>query len=75
MRCGKRCTSFGQPTATAILPAQYRASASSRTSTTAKPPRCLTAPNPLRGPANDTAYLEAFLAERTDGPIVLVGHS
>src|SRR5436190_22364447 len=40
MRCGKRCTSCGQPTATAILPAQYRASASSGTSTTAKPPRC-----------------------------------
>src|SRR6266550_1670657 len=40
MRCGKRCTSCGQPTATAILPAQYRAWASSGTSTTAKPPRC-----------------------------------
>src|SRR5262249_39161296 len=40
MRCGKRCTSCGQPTATAILPAQYRAAASSGTSTTAKPPRC-----------------------------------
>src|SRR5215469_1715520 len=40
MRCGKRCTSCGQPTATAIRPAQYRAWASSATSTTAKPPRC-----------------------------------
>src|SRR5579859_4114574 len=40
MRCGKRCTSCGQPTATAILPAQFRASASSGTSTTANPPRC-----------------------------------
>src|SRR6185312_3330995 len=39
-RCGKRCTSCGQPTATATLPAQYRAAASSGTSTTAKPPRC-----------------------------------
>ncbi|NYJ03188.1 pimeloyl-ACP methyl ester carboxylesterase [Nocardioides thalensis] len=37
--------------------------------------RVLTAPNPLRGPANDIAYLEAYLAERTDGPVVLVGHS
>src|SRR5499427_5502244 len=40
MRCGKRCTSCGQPTATATRPAQYRAAASSGTSTTAKPPRC-----------------------------------
>src|SRR6185437_5957566 len=40
MLCGKRCTSCGQPTATAIRPAQYRASASPGTSTTAKPPRC-----------------------------------
>src|ERR1700722_5553644 len=39
-RCGKRCTSCGQPIATAIRPAQYRASASPGTSTTAKPPRC-----------------------------------
>ena len=39
-RCGKRCTSCGQPTATAIRPAQYRAWSSSGTSTTAKPPRC-----------------------------------
>src|SRR5260221_193381 len=39
-RCGKRCTSCGQPTATAILPAQYFASASSGTSTTAKPLSC-----------------------------------
>ena len=34
MRCGKRCTPCGQPTATAIRPAQYRAWASSGTSTT-----------------------------------------
>ena len=38
--CGKRCTSCGQPTATAILPAQYRAWSSPGVSMTAKPPRC-----------------------------------
>lgn len=31
--------------------------------------------NPLRGVANDTAYLNAYLKSATAGPIVLVGHS
>src|SRR5690348_16115266 len=31
-------------------------------------------PNPLRGPASDSAYLASFLATIT-GPIILVGHS
>jgi pimeloyl-ACP methyl ester carboxylesterase len=31
-------------------------------------------PNPLRGPANDSAYLASYLAT-ISGPIVLVGHS
>jgi pimeloyl-ACP methyl ester carboxylesterase len=35
----------------------------------------LAAPNPLRGPAQDAAYVAAFVAERTTGPVVLVGHS
>lgn len=30
---------------------------------------------PLRGVAFDTAYLEAFLAQKTTGPLVLAGHS
>ncbi|MEU7941083.1 alpha/beta fold hydrolase [Microbispora bryophytorum] len=35
----------------------------------------LAAPNPLRGLGADAAYLSAFLAQRTGGPVVLVGHS
>ena len=35
----------------------------------------LAAPNPLRGLSADAAYLSAFLAQRTTGPVVLVGHS
>jgi pimeloyl-ACP methyl ester carboxylesterase len=35
----------------------------------------LAPPNPLRGLAHDTAYLASFLAQRTTGPVVLVGHS
>jgi pimeloyl-ACP methyl ester carboxylesterase len=35
----------------------------------------LTPPNPLRGVAPDSAYLASFLAQRTTGPVVLVGHS
>jgi pimeloyl-ACP methyl ester carboxylesterase len=35
----------------------------------------LTPPNPLRGVAADAAYLNSFLAQRTTGPVVLVGHS
>jgi pimeloyl-ACP methyl ester carboxylesterase len=31
--------------------------------------------NPLRALGTDTAYLESFLETRTDGPVVLVGHS
>lgn len=34
----------------------------------------LAPPNPLRGVANDAAYLEAVIDE-LDGPVVLVGHS
>jgi pimeloyl-ACP methyl ester carboxylesterase len=34
----------------------------------------LTPPNLLRGPA-DSAYIASFLAQRTSGPVVLVGHS
>lgn len=32
-------------------------------------------PNPLRGLATDGPYLASFLAQRTTGPVVLVGHS
>ena len=32
-------------------------------------------PNPLRGVASDAAYIASFLAQRTSGPVVLVGHS
>jgi pimeloyl-ACP methyl ester carboxylesterase len=32
-------------------------------------------PNPLRGVASDAAYISSFLAQRTSGPVVLVGHS
>jgi pimeloyl-ACP methyl ester carboxylesterase len=32
-------------------------------------------PNLLRGVATDAPYLAAFLAQRTSGPVVLVGHS
>jgi pimeloyl-ACP methyl ester carboxylesterase len=35
----------------------------------------LTPPNPLRGVAGDAAYIASFLAQRTAGPVVLVGHS
>ena len=35
----------------------------------------LVPPNLLRGLADDAAYLAAFLAQRTAGPVVLVGHS
>lgn len=35
----------------------------------------LAAPNALRGPSSDAAYLAAFMQQRTSGPIVLVGHS
>jgi pimeloyl-ACP methyl ester carboxylesterase len=35
----------------------------------------LSPPNPLRGLAGDAAYLAAFLAQRTAGPVILVGHS
>jgi pimeloyl-ACP methyl ester carboxylesterase len=35
----------------------------------------LAPPNPLRGVASDAAYLSSFLAQRTNGPVVLVGHS
>jgi pimeloyl-ACP methyl ester carboxylesterase len=32
-------------------------------------------PNLLRGVADDAAYVASFLAQRTSGPVVLVGHS
>src|SRR3954451_9450497 len=32
-------------------------------------------PNLLRGVATDAAYVASFLAQRTTGPVVLVGHS
>ncbi|WP_306214532.1 alpha/beta fold hydrolase [Actinoplanes sp. RD1] len=32
-------------------------------------------PNLLRGPVSDAAYISSFLAQRTTGPVVLVGHS
>jgi pimeloyl-ACP methyl ester carboxylesterase len=35
----------------------------------------LTPPNLLRGVATDAAYIASFLAQRTEGPVVLVGHS
>jgi pimeloyl-ACP methyl ester carboxylesterase len=35
----------------------------------------LTPPNLLRGVATDAAYVASFLAQRTTGPVVLVGHS
>ena len=35
----------------------------------------LTPPNLLRGVAPDSAYLASFLTQRTEGPVVLVGHS
>jgi pimeloyl-ACP methyl ester carboxylesterase len=35
----------------------------------------LTPPNLLRGVAVDAAYIASFLAQRTAGPVVLVGHS
>ena len=35
----------------------------------------LVPPNLLRGLTDDAAYLTSFLAQRTSGPVVLVGHS
>lgn len=35
----------------------------------------LAPPNLLRGAAGDGAYIASFLAQRTEGPVVLVGHS
>ena len=35
----------------------------------------LTPPNLLHGVAGDSAYIASFLAQRTSGPVVLVGHS
>ena len=35
----------------------------------------LNEPNPLRGLASDAAYLDAFIDQRTSGPVILVGHS
>jgi pimeloyl-ACP methyl ester carboxylesterase len=35
----------------------------------------LTPPNLLRGLATDAGYIGSFLAQRTSGPVVLVGHS
>jgi len=35
----------------------------------------LVPPNPLRGVAGDAAYIASYLAQRTTGPVVLVGHS
>jgi len=35
----------------------------------------LAPPNLLRGVATDAAYIASFLAQRTTGPVVLVGHS
>jgi len=35
----------------------------------------LVPPNLLRGLADDAAYVASFLAQRTSGPVVLVGHS
>ena len=35
----------------------------------------LAPPNELRGLTSDAAYIASFLAQRTSGPVVLVGHS
>ncbi|MCR2765035.1 alpha/beta hydrolase [Microbacterium sp. zg.B48] len=35
----------------------------------------LAPPNELRGVTSDAAYIASFLAQRTSGPVVLVGHS
>src|SRR6476469_3466454 len=35
----------------------------------------LTPPNLLRGVAGDSGYVASFLAQRTSGPVILVGHS
>jgi pimeloyl-ACP methyl ester carboxylesterase len=35
----------------------------------------LAPPNELRGLTSDAAYIGSFLAQRTTGPVVLVGHS
>jgi pimeloyl-ACP methyl ester carboxylesterase len=32
-------------------------------------------PNLLRGPGSDAAYVGSFVTQRTDGPVILVGHS
>jgi pimeloyl-ACP methyl ester carboxylesterase len=37
--------------------------------------KVLLAPNPLRGEVTDAGVLENFLAQKTSGPVVLVGHS
>ncbi|WP_158437680.1 alpha/beta fold hydrolase [Naasia lichenicola] len=37
--------------------------------------KVLVAPNPLRSLENDTKVLADFLAQKTSGPVVLVGHS
>lgn len=37
--------------------------------------KVLAAPNPLRSLSSDAAYLDAFLEQRTHGPVILVGHS
>jgi pimeloyl-ACP methyl ester carboxylesterase len=35
----------------------------------------LTPPNPLRGVTTDAPYITSFVAQRTSGPVILVGHS
>ena len=35
----------------------------------------LAPPNELRGLTSDAAYVASFVAQRTTGPVVLVGHS
>ncbi|GAA3214944.1 alpha/beta hydrolase [Microbacterium terregens] len=35
----------------------------------------LAPPNELRGVTSDAAYIASFLAQRTSGPVILVGHS
>jgi len=35
----------------------------------------LAPPNLLRGVATDAPYISSFVAQRTSGPVVLVGHS
>src|SRR5215212_5602594 len=40
-----------------------------------KPTIVLIPPNLLHGVASDAPYIASFLAQRTNGPVVLVGHS